>query len=114
MLARVAMIAVAAALAFLGTYAIGQASEDTGHSDAGIPTGATAPAARNVPAPAAPRLPSLRDAPSSPAPARAARTVRRAPRAAAPVTSAPAPTPSPAPSTPKPKPTPGVPFFDAE
>lgn len=103
---RVAGVAAIAAAAFLGTYAIGEAGEDSGTTQSAAPAGKDAPAAKAVPVPAAARLPSLREAPAALAPRRAAPRVRRA---------APAPSsPAPAPAQPAPEAETGTPFFDAE
>lgn len=118
MTARLAFVALAAAGAFLGAYALGNTRESP---DAGVasPAAATvvdpgrnAPVSRPVPVPATARLPGLRDAPSAPARRRARVVIRRAPAAAparAPAPAVTAPQPKPAP-----KPDPGTPFFNAE
>lgn len=110
---RAALTVLAAAAAFLGAYAVGEASQEPDRTDepASVPAGDEAPAARPVPVPAAARLPELRDATSDPAPRHAPAPVRRA--APAPARPAPAPRPAPTPR-PQPEPDTGTPFFDAE
>ncbi len=116
MTARVAFVVLAAAAAFLGSYALGQGDKGSASGASrpaaatAAPTGERAPVSRAVPVPATARLPGLRDAPA--APRRARRVVRR--RAPA-VAAAPAAAPvAPAAPKPAPKPDTGTPFFDAE
>ncbi len=114
MTARVAFVVLAAAAAFLGSYALGQGDKGSASgasrpaATTAAPTGERAPVSRAVPVPATARLPELRDAPAA-APRRARRVVRRrAPAVAA------APAAAPAAPKPAPKPDTGTPFFDAE
>jgi len=119
MTARLALVALAAAAAFVGAYAFGQAEEGSATGAArpvaasAVSAGKKAPVSRAVPVPATARLPKLRDAPAA-----ARRTVGVTRRRAPVVSAAPAASPAPAAPAPQPKPAPkpdtGTPFFDAE
>ena len=118
MSARAAIVALAAAAAFLGSYALGETGDGSDSKSARPPTAALeasgdkAPVSPAVPVPAPARLPGLRDAPARAARPPAQRAVRRAPSVAV------NPAPAPAPVAPRPQPTPepdpGTPFFNAE
>ena len=111
MRARLALLALAAAAAFLGTYAVGQADGDSAPAKDDPPVEAALPASKPVPVPATARLPGLRAARAGTA-APAVRT-RRPVAVSVPRSVQAAPAPAPAPAAPKPKPSPGTPFFNA-